>query len=510
MKLTRKGIKWIIIIAVIILAIFGLLAAIMKGWFNNLFGRNNVSVPAVEPQIPVVVEEEDPFKEIKLSLRVDLDTETLDKMYIEFMRDFLNYSTLDQSDARTSAASLVGWSSKEGTKMFDAVSFPFEVVEAKKTEYIDDDIEAIYKELQDETMRNPVLGDMIIQGMKEMALQDKTTVAELNEDWVDEFLANYDEFGLQTFLTKHTVYWENNGFELPHDGELVSEWEREHPNAPIPTDEELEFIRDENGDEKYFVTEYYARTAKRILAFLDRCTIEGVQTYATTKHWPLNASLDANFVRTYMNEDKNYVEREPALVFSVRLKDDSKQLLFGFNIYDKRLMIYSRYSRPVNPPTPPAPNPPKPTPTPNPPGPNPTPSPEPTPSTLDKDPSKDPLHNDNAPWGGNEGEGGTNDQNDSDPSLTDMSDAHGGPDNNQGHSDPETVKPGSNPSETHDENIGNEDDGNTNTIEGQEEDQMDYGEEDHSQPFEFSGGESYSSIDEVPFEGAMSSEPEIP
>ena len=177
MKLTRKGIKWIIIIAVIILAIFGLLAAITKGWFNNLFGRNNVSVPAVEPQIHVVAEEEDPFKEIKLSLRVDLDTETLDKMYTEFIRDFLNYSTLDQSDARTSAASLVGWSSKEGTKMFDAVSFPFEVVEAKKTEYIDDDIEAIYKELQDETMRNPVLGDMIIQGMKEMALQDKTTVA---------------------------------------------------------------------------------------------------------------------------------------------------------------------------------------------------------------------------------------------------------------------------------------------------------------------------------------------
>ena len=264
MKLTRKGIKWIIIIAVIILAIFGLLAAIMKGWFNNLFDRNNVSVPAVEPQIPVVAEEEDPFKEIKLSLRVDLDTETLDKMYTEFMRDFLNYSTLDQSDARTSAASLVGWSSKEGTKMFDAVSFPFEVVEAKKTEYIDDDIEAIYKELQDETMRNPVLGDMIIQGMKEMALQDKTTVAELNEDWVDEFLANYDEFGLQTFLTKHTVYWENHGFELPHDGELVSEWEREHPNAPIPTDEELEFTAIQAEETKERVIKAFKEMGRRV------------------------------------------------------------------------------------------------------------------------------------------------------------------------------------------------------------------------------------------------------
>ncbi len=497
----------VLVVAIIVAVIFGI-----KAHNKNRTTTSNNEVATIEempiPDVSTEQESTDPLADLKLTLTVNIDSQTLELMYEGFSEELLDSSMPNRNDERTVAASHVGWA-KEGRKMYDAVSFPFSTVEKGKTEYTDEDIDAMIEYLREEIIRNPVVGDMVIQGMQYMALTDDTTIAELNEDWVQDFLDKYDTYGVSVFVTYHTRYWEKYGFELPHDGEDVNEWREAHPNAPMPTDEDLELIPLDDGDlltpattiagadghqgrvekpagvYKLYVTDYYIYTAKRVLAWLDRCSCEGVETYSTTNFWYLNSTMNANKVRTLHNEDKDYVDRQPALVFSVTTKDQKRQILFGFNIYDLRLEIFERTSRPVQPDPDPTP---RPDPTPNP-NPDPTPDPDPTPTPVPdpdpnpdpvKDPTKDPVHNDNGDKGGGEGNGDTGDP-DSDPSLNDMQDAHGGPDNNQGHSDPSTVKPGPNPSDTHTDNIGNPDDGNPNTVENHDENQMDYGEEDHNQ-----------------------------
>ena len=508
--MTKKVRNIIIGVLCLILVIVIVAFAIAKHLHNQKVAAATSNNEAATEQMPVPTAdtqettEYDPLADLKLSLTVDIDRQTLETMYNWYSREFLDSSMPNQNNDRTLAASYVGWS-KPGTKMYDAVSFPFTTVEKGKKEYTDEDIEKMLDELREEIIRNPVVGDMLLQGMQYMALTDGTTMAELNEDWVQEFLDKYDEYGCGVFVTYHTRYWEKYGFELPHDGEDVEAWREEHPNAPMPTDEELELIPLDDDDTltpattiagtygrqgrvekpagvyKLYVTDYYVNTMKRALAWLDRCNCEGVETYSTSTFWYLNSTQNANKVRTLLNEDKTYVDRQPALVFSVLTKDEKRQLLFGFNIYDMRLEIFNRTSTPVQPDPDPTPRPdPKPDPDPTPdPTPTPVPDPDPNPDPV-KDPTKDPVHNGNADTGGGEGQGETGDPT-PDPSLNDMQDAHGGPDTNQGHSDPSTVKPGPNPSDTHQDNIGNEDDGNPNTVEQHDENQMDYGEENHDQ-----------------------------
>ena len=512
-----KTFKIVLIAIVAVFAIAGAAFGIHKWNQSKAADSANEEVTTAEevptPEKDYGIDANDPLKDLKLSLIVDLDRQTLEQMYTEFLRDFLDSSMPNRNDERTSAASKVGWGKTEGAKMYDAVSFPFSVVQKDKTEYTQEDIDKMYEELQEEIMRNPVVGDMLIQGMQYMALTDGSTVADLNEEWVTDFLAMYDEYGCGAFVTYHTRYWEKYGFELPHDGEDVDAWRAEHPNAPEPTEADLELIPldDEEtptpttsiagaygragkvakptGVYKLYVTEYYARSAKRALAWLDRCNCEGVETYATSIHWPLNSTSNANKVRTYRNENTKYVDKLPALIFSVLQKDSNKQILFGFNVYDMRLEIFERTSKPVTPdpepekqprpkpqPDPnPKPNPdPTPTPVPDPdpdPTPDPTPNPDPTPDpNPQKDPTQDPVHNGNGDKGGGEGQGETPKDPVPDPSQNDMQDAHGGEDQNQGHSDPGTVQPN-----TPDPSPGHEDVTNT------DENKDDYGEENHDQ-----------------------------
>ena len=509
--MTKRRRNIIALVAILVVLVVIAVIISVKAINKNRTASDNTAatieqMPIPEADTTTEPESTDPLADLKLSLTVDIDSQTLELMYNGFSEELLDSSLPSRNDERTSAASSVGWS-KPGTKMYDAVSFPFTTVEKGKKEYTYEDIEKMIDEIREETLRNPVFGDMFLQAMQYMALTDGTTMAELNEDWVQAFLDKYDEYGCGVFVTYHTVYWEKYGFELPHDGEDVEAWREEHPNAPMPTDEELELIPLDDDDTltpattiagtygrqgrvekpagvyKLYVTDYYVNTMKRALAWLDRCNCEGVETYSTSTFWYLNSTQNANKVRTLLNEDKTYVDRQPALVFSVLTKDEKRQLLFGFNIYDMRLEIFNRTSTPVQPDPDPTPRPnpdPKPDPDPTPdPTPTPVPDPDPNPDPV-KDPTKDPVHNGNADTGGGEGQGETGDPT-SDPSLNDMQDAHGGPDTNQGHSDPSTVKPGPNPSDTHQDNIGNEDDGNPNTVEQHDENQMDYGEENHDQ-----------------------------
>ena len=226
----------------------------------------------------------DGLNELKLKLTVNLDQETLDKMFLNFSKVFLDSSMPNKNGKRTVAASKVGWGRK-GDRLYDAVSSPFASVKANQKAYNKADLEAMYVELQEEIMRNPVMGDMILQGMKELSLSDGTKVYDLNATWVKDFLKLYSQYGCGAFLTYHTKYWEKNGFELPHDGEDVEAWKQAHPNAPAYGPEDLNLVG--GSTPKLFVTEYYSNTAKRILAWLERCNLEGVRTYATTKHFPL-------------------------------------------------------------------------------------------------------------------------------------------------------------------------------------------------------------------------------
>lgn len=444
----------------------------------------------------------DGLNELKLKLTVNLDQETLDKMFLNFSKVFLDSSMPNKNGKRTVAASKVGWGRK-GDHLYDAVSFPFASVKANKKAYNKADLEAMYVELQEEIMRNPVMGDMVLQGMKELSLSDGTKVYDLNAVWAKDFLKLYSQYGCGAFLTYHTQYWEKNGFELPHDGEDVEAWKQAHPNAPDYSTEDLTLVGGKTP--KLFVTEYYANTAKRILAWLERCTLEGVRTYSTTKHFPLKNVEDANVVRTYLNKDKSYVDHEPALTFSVKLKN-KVQIIFGFNIYDKRFEIFepqkqikkpkNEYKEPVpdkkkkkkdkpdpdpvpkddpvpNPDKVPKPDPtptPTPTPTPNP-TPTPIPNPTPTPTPGPKDPSKDPVHRGNADRGGGSGQGVTPVNPVNDPSVSDMQDAHGGEDRNQGHSDPKTVTP----------TAPEKDSGKNGKVDKIDQNKLNYGEENHQQ-----------------------------
>ena len=497
--------------------------------------------PTPTPEKDYGIDANDPLKDLKLSLIVDLDRQTLEEMYSGYSQEFLDSSMPNRSGERTLAASTVGWG-KEGYHMYDAVSFPFSTVQKGKTEYTEADIDTMLDELREEIMRNPVVLDMFLQGMKEMSLTDNTTVAELNEDWVEDFLTIYDEHGCGAYVTYHTMYWSKYGYELPHDGEDVDAWRAEHPNAPEPTTEDLELIPLDDDEEltpattitgaygrygqvekprgvyKLFVTDYYVRTAKRALAWLDRCTVVGVDTYATTKHWVLNSTQNANKVRTHMNEDKTYVDKQPALVFAVITKNEQKQVLFGFNIYDMRFELFERTSQPVKPDPDPQPRPkpdpdpdprpdpdpdpdpvPDPDPDPNPdPDPDPNPDPDPTPDPdPQKDPSQDPVHDDNADKGGGEGQGETGDPT-PDPSLRDMEDAHGGEDNNQGHSDPDTVKP-----VDPDPGPGHSDIDNTDS------NPDDYGEENHDQHDSVTDDNGNESIPDNQPSGGEFEEPDI-
>lgn len=561
----NKKILAVIVAAAILFGAFGTAKGLNLGKSNGSDAVASSNSSTSSNSVADTISDDDPLKDIKLSLIVDLDQATLAKMYTEFSKEFLDSSMPNRNAARTIAASKVGWGRK-GQHMYDAVSFPFSEVKKGKTSYSEEDINRMYEELQEEIMRNPVVGDMVIQGMQYLALTDETTLAELNESWVQDFENMYDDYGPGAFVTYHTAFWQKYGYELPHDNMDVETWKSKHPQFYETTadgttpEEDLEahpelkaLLRENDSDEleptavdstgdgrigkvassetRYtlYVSDYYIRSAKRILSWLDRCTQVGVKTYKTTTHWYLNSATNANNVRTVRNEDASYVDQQPALVLSIDTKDGKRQVLFGFNIYDMRLEIFNRTAKPVKPnspkPTPKAPsnptpgkktpstpkkttpgkNTPKPgktTPnkpekgktTPNTPSSTPVnPSkPEPTPVTPNdpepdlprKDPTQDPVNQGNAQKGGGDNDPSQSDPGPatSDPSKNDMKDEHGGESTNQGHSDPSTVQPATpQPSGSHTNREGKKDDHNSSTIEHTDENKMNYGEENHNQ-----------------------------
>ncbi|MBQ2638911.1 hypothetical protein IJF91_02500 [Candidatus Saccharibacteria bacterium] len=550
-----------VVLAIILLLSGGLFALVKAGVFSRDKAEVEAAAPTEEEELtPEMhdaldeqtadngISQDDPLYEAKITLKVNVTDEDLKKYVIDYLKTFQDSSMPSRNKERTTAASKVGWG-EEGMAMYDAVSFPFSTVEKGKKKYTDAEIDQMVDELREEIRRNPVVGMMVLDGMKYMALTDGTKVADLNSDWVNNALDLYDEYGVGVWLTYHTKYWETYGFELPHDGQSVEEWRAAHPDAPEVTKELMELIvveekapietgndlesrygrsgqvQQPTGPEyQLYISEEdpnnYDKLSKQILMWFDRLNCEGVETYTTSTFWYLNSTLDANKVKAIRNTDKDRSESLPSLNFSIRFKDNNgktRQVFFGFNIYDMRLEIFERTAKPTaevqpkstpkptgktstptpsgktNPPTPSGgTNPPNPNPGTNPNPPDPNPPTPPVPVTPKKDDGDGSVHQGNADKGGGEGQGKTPDKPVEDPSQNDMQDAGGGSDHNQGHSNPETVTPDTPPaSDTgHTDNPagsgenGNNappDDHNEETVENTNESQMDYGKEEPAQ-----------------------------
>ena len=328
------------------------------------------------------------------STPVTISEEQLNEYYSsnkdKYSSEFISVSMPDHADERTSAAAKVGWTG--GERMFDAVAIPFSIVISGKNSYSIEEARQMFEEQKEVIWRNPVIGDMIAQGFSSTNF-DKTNIVEENPV-LKKLLEKYEKDGVRAFLYQK--------------------------------------------DGKTYVTEEYREYAACICAILDRCSLVGVETINTDKHWPLNSATEASKVRTYENKDPNYIDTWASLNFQIVWKGQIV-VKFGFNIYDDRFEIFVTGGKPVQPKTPTSP-PNQPTTPPNQPT---TPPAQPTtpPDVLKKDPYADPVHHENAEKGGGEGTGETKSTPDEDYTKAYSNDAKGGPDNNQGYSRPDTVAP---------------------------------------------------------------------
>lgn len=430
--------RWIaiMVVAIVVVATTGAIVAYAMNAKNERNTEDGGSDDATTTSY--TLDPNDPLYDAKISLMVNISDEDLEKYVLSYSKRFLDSSMPSRAAERTSAASKVGWGAWEGMRMYDAVSFPFSPVAAGKTEYSQEETATMVEELRMEIAENPPVGMMVLEGLEKIEMTDGTIVADLNADWVREALDLYNQYGVGVWLTYHTKYWETYGIELPHDGQDVAEWRAAHPNAPEVTKELMEL-----ADDLYISEEEpanYDRIGKQILMLFDRLTCEGVGTYSTSTFWYLNSATQANQVRALLNTDPSRIESLPSLNFSLRVKYDNgeeRQIFFGFNIYDKRLLIFDQKATPtviVQPTV------------------------EVTTSSggsggsggngggggggnrYYKDDGQGSVHQGNAPVGGGEGRGETGAAT-ADMSQYDMADAGGGVDTNQGHSDPNTVRP---------------------------------------------------------------------
>lgn len=219
----------------------------------------------------------------------------------------------------------------------------------------------MFKELEEEILRNPVYGVTVAKALKNKKIGNKT-LGSFNP-WMDKMIsANRD---------KGVSYW------LEH--------------------------RDKT--KTIYVTNEYRRYAATLCTLLERLVDQGVQTKRTSENWCLNNTSENN-KRAGVKASYQYSRK--ALILAYVGKNKISFLIVGFNIHDKRPEFYSKKHQPkiVNTPkstpsNPSNPNNPKSTPT-NPKT-NPT-NPKPTtptsPSKSKKDPAGDSVNKGNAQKGG--------------------------------------------------------------------------------------------------------------
>lgn len=251
-------------------------------WF---FTQKKPTAPKATATKTVAVDSNADFK-------VDLDK--LDMSRFEHISDlFLDSSMPSQAKARTKKS---GFS--------DAVSFPFKDYKKSKKGYSKEELESMFTELEEEIFRNPVVGDMIIQGLIDRKIAKDKTVGDDNP-WMAEFLAKLNE------ARKKASGEHPRGLEI---------W--------------LE-TRDASGT--IYVTKEYRRYAAGVCTLLERMIPDGVKTKKSSENYRLNSSSEGSLVRA---EKADYEEKEPSLILLYRDKNGKVRLRIGFNLLDKRLELF--------------------------------------------------------------------------------------------------------------------------------------------------------------------------
>jgi hypothetical protein len=279
-----------------------------------------------------------------------------------------NSSALKADERCKLAAKKAGMKGKD-PRMYDAVTYPFNA----------EDVESMRSELYDEICRNPVVGAMIVDGFHYLKLNGET-LFDLYQDWTVPF---WDKWQLG--------------------------------KTPAFT---------EKKEDTWFVTDEYVTVAANICTFLDQCTAIGVEKKSTKEFWYHNAELSIADIEALYSEGKMGTDSLPVLLFSIDRKTTGQAVLFGFNVCDKRLEIFTPGKKsPQTGPT----STPEPTSTPTPTStPGPTETPKPT-----KDPGQSSMHQGHAPTGGGTQQGETPEKPTGDPAG----------DPSQGHQDPAQVTP---------------------------------------------------------------------
>ena len=307
---------------------------------------------------------------IDSEVTVDLDDYT-DK-YSHISMEFLWNSMPQMAKERT-----------EQSGFSDAVSFPF----------VSSDKEAIYQELQEEILRNPVEADMVARGLKDIKLSSGSTIGELNP-WLNDFISATDE-GMQR---------------------------KTHPRGN-------EIWLEQKGS-KVMVTKEYRKYAAMICVLLDRLQNNGVVEKPSSLNYCLPLIAEGSLTRT---ELANYQENKPALELKFVRKDGVEEFVIGFNIYDKRFEMFDEQPTPTKP-EPGTPGKPGKPGEPGKPGkPGEPGKPDKPGDSRKKDPSKAPVNQGNAQVGGgdNRPTDGPGKHQKTDPTN----------DKTQGHQNPSTVKP---------------------------------------------------------------------
>lgn len=358
-KYQKRRLTAVIIIIIIIALLFGSIYAI-KRFTENSFKKS----------LPVTSLDEKTAKEMNQLLTVNIDDYT--SKYSHVSMKFLKNSMPDMADQRTKKA---GFS--------DAVSFPF------KSKYANE----AYKELQEEILRNPVVCDMAIRGLKDLELASGNTIGDLNP-WMQKFVSKMDDAMNR----------------------------KAHPRG-----NEIWLERFEDNDD-ILVTKEYRRIAAMVVVLLDRFQNNGIVKKATKINYCLPLIAEGSITRTKLAD---YQENRDALSLSFIRKDCQVELTIGFNVHDKRFELFGSAvieSRKTG-------------------GgggiipgikPNPKPSPKPKPGPKpkkkqSKNPAKDPVNKGNAKRGGGDnrkGDGSGKYQ----PKNPDK-------DKSGGHQKPEKVKP---------------------------------------------------------------------
>ena len=274
----------------------------------------------------------------KLSAMTPEELEELTvRKYSGISKEMLLSSLTPCDKARTDAA---GFS--------DALTFPYE----GKTD------EKRFAELEEEILRNPVVGVAYANAIRDKKLGG-TTFGEISP-WMNEMVNKFEKDG-------NCVWCEYGGG---------------------------------GTDSTICVNAQYRQYAARLCSLMERFILQGVQAKPVVEHWPLNDTVENN-LRAGVKSTEEYEKPRDALILAYVTKAGHTLFVMGSNIHDKRPEFYGE-DKPETPNKPKSDTPsggstPKTTPTPTTtPGPSPTtpkPTTVPSPTTTPKPTTPNPTYN---------------------------------------------------------------------------------------------------------------------